>query len=120
MTGGGPTGPEKYSPALSAIAAQPVHMRRGRAACAEFPRGRAVLTVDGMVLSRNDWRRIGFAGDGHRDGNADGNPRRRAWSRLNGPVRPTSAIAIPAWDALHLESERRATVRGFESLRFRC
>jgi hypothetical protein len=61
--------------------------------------------VDGTALSGNDWRWIGYAGDGHRDGNGDGNPGRRARSRLNGPVRLTSATAIPTGAALHLESK---------------
>jgi len=50
-------------------------------------------------------RGLRFAGDGHRDGNGDGNPSRRVRSQLNEPVRPTSATAIPTGDALHPESK---------------
>ena len=42
----------------------------------------------------------------HRDGNNDGNPCRRARSRLNGPVRITSVTTAPTVAPLHLESKR--------------
>jgi hypothetical protein len=64
-------------------------------------------------------RWVGAYTAGRRDGNDDGNPGRRSRSRLNGDVRLISAPAVPSLDSLHLESERPARVRGFESLRFR-
>src|SRR4051812_39815476 len=53
-----------------------------------------------------DRGRIGSAEEGHhRDGNNDGNPCRRARSRLNGPVRLTRVTTAPTVAPLHLESE---------------
>ena len=71
--------------------------RRSRRGPPTSARAVGLRQVDGTALSRQ--------GAGQHDGNGDGNPGRRARSRLNGPVRLTSAAVVPTAAPLHLESK---------------
>ena len=81
-----------------ALGAEPGEFgRRLRRGPPTGPRAVGLRQVDGTALSRQ--------GAGQHDGNGDGNPLRRARSRLIGLVRLTSATTISTAAALHLESE---------------